>query len=149
MAGPLLADPERKAPAAGGKQAQLALLPTDSFTVMPLFHHRCLLTTATLALGVACAPGNRASREGRLPAAAAELRAAEAGARAAGSIPFARYALERGLVELGLGNARAADRYLTAAKRAHDADPSLFDDREHGELLSAWRSLGRMPGERR
>jgi hypothetical protein len=102
-----------------------------------------------MALTVACAPGGTAFREGRLPAAARELRAAEPAAQAAGAEAFARYALSRGLVELGLGNARAADRYLTLAKRANDANPTLFDDREHGELISAWRSLGRMPGEQR
>jgi hypothetical protein len=124
------------------------VLPTDSPLVTPFFRHRHLLIAAAL-LPAACAPGKTAFREGRLPAAAAELRAAEGRARAAGGDAFARYALSRGLVELGLGNARAADRYLTFAKRADAADPMLFDDREHGALLSAWRSLGRMPGEQR
>lgn len=101
-----------------------------------------------LAAG-ACSPGTAAFREGRLPAAARELRAEEPRARAAGGAAWGRYALERGLVELGLGNARQADRFLSAAKRANDRDPSLFDDREHGALLAAWRSLGRMPGEER
>jgi hypothetical protein len=117
--------------------------------VPPFFHHRYLRAAAMAMLAVGCVPGRAAFHEGRLPAAAAELRAAEPDARAAGSGAFARYALERGLVELGLGNSRAADRYLSLAKRAHDSDPTLFDDREHGALLSAWRSLGRMPGERR
>jgi hypothetical protein len=123
------------------------LLPTDSPLVTSFFHRSHLLAAASV-LSVACAPGRTAFREGRLPAAAAELRAAEPAVRAAGGAAFSRYALSRGLVELGLGNAEAADRYLTLAKRAADADPALFDDREHGALISAWRSLGRMPGER-
>jgi hypothetical protein len=149
MAGPLLADPGEPAPAAGGKQPQLALLPADSPVVTSFFHHRYLPAAGSAMLAVCCAPGRAAFHEGRLPAAAVELRAAEPDARSAGGDAFARYALERGLAELGLGNSRAADRYLTLAKRAHDADPTLFDDREHGALLSAWRSLGRMPGEQR
>jgi len=116
---------------------------------MTPFFQRRWLSAAAATLAVACSPGRTAFREGRLPAAAAELRAAEPTAIARGGGEWARYALERGLVELGLGNARAADRYLTIAKRAADEDPALLDDREHGELLSAWRSLGRMPGERR
>jgi hypothetical protein len=102
-----------------------------------------------LAGASGCAPGAAAFGEGRLPAAARELRAVEPRASAAGGSTFARYAFERGLVELGLGNARAAHRYLTAAKRASDADPELFADGERGALLAAWRSLGRMPGEQR
>jgi len=114
---------------------------------VPSFFHRHWFLT--LVLAAACSPGAGAFREGRLPAAARELRAEEPRARSAGGGTWARYALERGLVELGLGNAHTADRYLTAAKRADDADPELFDDAERGALLAAWRSLGRMPGERR
>jgi hypothetical protein len=114
---------------------------------MPEFFHRHWPLVALSAL--ACSPAGAAFREGRLPAAAVALRAEEARARAAGPPAWAHYALDRGLVELGLGNARAADRYLTIAKRADDGDPELFDERERGALLSAWRSLGRMPGERR
>lgn len=115
---------------------------------MAPFFQRCWLPAALLTTA-ACAPGQAAFREGRLPAAAAELRAVEPAARAKGGDAWARYALERGLVELGLGNARAADHFLSIAKRAADERPALFGDSEHGELLSAWRSLGRMPGERR
>ncbi len=59
----------------------------------------------------------------------------------------ARYALYRGLVELGLGNATVADRWLSTAWRADATDPRLFDEREHGALMAAWRSTGRLPGE--
>jgi hypothetical protein len=124
------------------------LPPTDSPLVTRFFQLRWL-SAAVLAASTACSPGRSAFREGRLPAAAAELRAEEPARLAEGGPAWSRYALERGLVELGLGNARAADHFLTIAKRAHDRDPGLFDDREHGELFAAWRSLGRMPGEQR
>lgn len=61
--------------------------------------------------------------------------------------PRARYALYRGLNHLTLGDAAEADRWLSAAKRATDNDSSLLSSAEHGRLLAAWRSLGRMPGE--
>jgi hypothetical protein len=113
---------------------------------MPPFFQRHWPLVVLVAVS-ACSPGAAAFREGRLPAAARELRAEEPRARAAGGVTWTRYALERGLVELGLGNARAADLWLTAAKRADDDHPGVLDDRERGALLSAWRSLGRMPGE--
>lgn len=59
----------------------------------------------------------------------------------------ARYALYRGLNHLTLGDGAQADRWLSAAKLATDDDPSLLSDAEQGRLLSAWRTLGRMPGE--
>jgi hypothetical protein len=61
----------------------------------------------------------------------------------------ARYALYRGLTHLALGDAQQADRYLRRAKRALDAHPDWFAVEERGALLSAWRSVGRMPGEKR
>jgi len=110
---------------------------------------------AALTLGQAalsgCGPGSAspaAFHEGRLPAAAAELRALEPAARAAGGRALPRYARIRGLVELGLGNVRAADLWLSLAKRAAEGDARLFDAEERGELDAAWRSMGRMPGDR-
>jgi len=88
-----------------------------------------------------------AFHEGRLPAAAAELRALEPRVGAASERDQARYALYRGLTELGLGNAPAANRWLACAWRADLRDPRLFDAQEHGELLAAWRSLGHLAGE--
>jgi hypothetical protein len=85
--------------------------------------------------------------DGRLPAAAAELRALEASVGDASEREQARYALYRGLAELGLGNAPAADHWLARAWRADARDPRLFEPKEHGELLAAWRSLGHLPGE--
>jgi len=100
-----------------------------------------------------CRPGQvsgvEAFHEGRLPAAAAELRALEPTFGRLGPRDQARYALYRGLVELGLGNAPAADAWLTFAKRSDARDPATFTPHERGQLLSAWRSAGRMPGESR
>jgi len=111
---------------------------------------------AGFALGQAalsgCGPGSASApaafHDGRLPAAAAELRALEPAARAAGSRTLPRYARLRGLVELGLGNVKTADVWLSLAKRAAESDARLFDAEEKGELDAAWRSMGRMPGDR-
>jgi hypothetical protein len=88
-----------------------------------------------------------AFHDGRLPAAASELRALETSVGQQSERDRARYALYRGLSELGLGNAPAANRWLACAWRADARDPRLFDAKEHGELLAAWRSLGHLPGE--
>ena len=88
-----------------------------------------------------------AFHDGRLPAAAATLRALEPTVAGASERDQARYALYRGLCELGLGNALVAERWLGAAWRADARDPHCFDETEHGELMAAWRSLGRLPGE--
>jgi hypothetical protein len=104
-----------------------------------------------LAFGPGCSgpehSGFQPLREGRLPAAVLALRARQGELPALSPRSQARYALQRGLSELGLGNARAADFWLSRAKRAEAADPACFDRAERGQLLSAWRSLGRMPGE--
>jgi len=88
-----------------------------------------------------------AFHDGRLPEAAAELRALEGAIASNDEGERARYALYRGLVELGLGNARVAEHWLARARRADARDPHCFDARDHGALLSAWRSLGHLPGE--
>ena len=110
------------------------------------------LLCVLLGLGVAgCRSslerGLDAFEEVRLPAAAAELRPLEAELRTSDRRARARYALYRGLVELGLGNATVADDWLSTAWRADVSDPHLFDEREHGALMAAWRSTGRLPGE--
>ncbi len=86
-------------------------------------------------------------RDGRAPEAAATLRALEHGARREGPRILSRYALYRGLVELTLGNAGAADRWLRFAEASRARDPALFDERERGQLAAAWRSMGHMPGD--
>lgn len=106
-----------------------------------------LLPLALAACGGALGPGLDALEEGRLPAASAELRRLETTQSGWGARARARYALYRGLAELGLGNANVADRWLSEAWRADAADAHVFDEREHGELMAAWRSTGRLPGE--
>jgi hypothetical protein len=106
---------------------------------------------AAFIFHVGCGPSLSSARdalaEGRLPAAAEELRELEPSVAAEPARVRARYALYRGVVELGLGNATAADRWLFAAWRADVTDPHAFDEREHGALMAAWRSTGRLPGE--
>ncbi len=109
------------------------------------------LAWATCITELGCGPNLVSARdalaEGRLPAAAADLRALEPAVAELPPRERARYALYRGVVELGLGNAEAADRWLFVAWRADRTDPGCFDDRQHGELMAAWRSTGRLPGE--
>jgi hypothetical protein len=90
-----------------------------------------------------------AFEQARYPDAVGEFRRAESDFEDLSEQGRARYALYRGLTHLALGDARQADRWLGTAKAAADADPSIFDHAERGRLLSAWRSTGRMPGERR
>jgi hypothetical protein len=90
-----------------------------------------------------------AFHEGRYPAAAADLRRIEPELADYAPDERARYALYRGLTHLALGDAVAADRWLTRARRGAQHNPEWFDTREHGQLASAWRSMGRMPGQQR
>lgn len=92
-------------------------------------------------------PPLEAFRDGRLPEAAAGFRQLEPELSELSADDRARYALYRGLTQLGLGDARAADRWLSFAVRLERVDPRRFDDSERGELYAAWRSLGRLPGE--
>ena len=85
--------------------------------------------------------------DGRYPSAAAQFRAVEPASRALPANDRASYALYRGLTHLALGDARAASRWLGAAKGAADRDPNSLSDKDRGELLAAWRSMGHMPGE--
>jgi len=85
--------------------------------------------------------------DGLYPTAAAQFRAAEPAARQLNPREFANYALYRGLTHLALGDAAAAARWVGYAKQRADRDPYLFDDQDRGALLSAWRSMGHMPGE--
>ena len=85
--------------------------------------------------------------DARYPLAAAQFRAAEPAARKLGARDFASYALYRGLTHLALGDAQAAARWVGYAKQSADRDPHVFDARDRGALLAAWRSMGHMPGE--
>lgn len=112
---------------------------------------RMLVSLCTSLLATACAgplsPPLEAFRDGRLPEATNAFRRLESRLSELSERERARYALYRGLSHLGLGDARAADRWLTLAKHSARANPDCFDATERGELLAAWRSLGRMPGE--
>jgi hypothetical protein len=92
-------------------------------------------------------PPLEAFHDGRLPEAAAAFRRLEPSLSELSPRERARYALYRGLVHLGLGDARAADRWLTLAKRLERDHPECFDTVERSELYAAWRSFGRLPGE--
>jgi len=111
------------------------------------FEATVIAALGLLGCGSGLSAALQAFHDGRLPAAATALRALEPTLAEESPRDQARYALYRGLTELGLGNAHAAERWLESAWRADSRDPRLFDAREHGQLLSAWRSLGHLPGE--
>src|SRR5262245_10602202 len=96
-------------------------------------------TLHPLVLAVsACAgplgPPLEAFHDGRLPEAAASFRRLEPKLDELTETERARYALYRGLAHLGLGDARAAHRWLSVAKRLEHENPSSFDAAERGEL---------------
>ena len=101
-------------------------------------------------LGVWLAASSCRSRLGHAVQAYAEARYPDAveSLRAAVDPEDARYALYRGLSELAVGNARSADGWLHRAWQAADRDPDVFSEEEHGRLVAAWRSMGRLPAER-
>lgn len=106
-----------------------------------------LVALLTNACGGAMGKAMTAFEEGRHPDAVAQFRALETDSREWPEDERARYALYRGLTHLSCGDVRAADRWLSHAKRTWERNPSVFDDEERGRMLSAWRSMGRMPGE--
>ena len=58
-----------------------------------------------------------------------------------------QYALYRGLTHLALGDASPAERWLLVAKRLSEESPGLATGEDEGRLISAWRSMGHMPGD--
>jgi hypothetical protein len=82
--------------------------------------------------------------EARYPDAAAEFRTLRR-ERLSRSELF-EYSLYRGLTHLALGDAAPAERWLLVAKRLSEESPGLATS-EQGRLLSAWRSMGHMPGD--
>lgn len=108
-----------------------------------------LCCSLLLALGCGSALGSAVEdfEGGRHPEAARRFRALEAQLPEFDPDDRLRYALYRGLTDLALGDARNAERWLSQVKRTLDADPRALRDAERGRLLSAWRSMGRMPGE--
>jgi len=59
----------------------------------------------------------------------------------------ARFELYAGLNDLALGNQRRAVGHLTRARQLLETAPELFSAEEQGRLLTAWGSLGRLPGQ--
>jgi hypothetical protein len=90
----------------------------------------------------------RAYDEARYPHAVESLRTLEPPRTGSSAGLRARYALYRGLSELAVGNARVAEAWLLRAWQAADATPDALNREDHGRLVAAWRSLGRMPAER-
>jgi hypothetical protein len=83
--------------------------------------------------------------EARYPDAVAEFRALRhEGLSRSDSF---EYALYRGLTHLALGDAAPAERWLLVAKRLSEQSPGLATREQEGRLLSAWRSMGHMPGD--
>lgn len=110
-----------------------------------------LRSTAFALLLVSCSSPFTEARtsfdEGRYPDAAAAYRSLEPQARSLPRPELFDYALHRGLAHLALGDAVAAQRWLTVAKRLSDESPELPTSDQQGRLLSAWRAMGHMPGE--
>jgi len=85
--------------------------------------------------------------EGRYPDAVAEYRALAASAPSLGRLELFEYALYRGLSHLALGDSVPAERWLLLAKRLSEESPPVATAEARGRLLSAWRSMGHMPGD--
>jgi hypothetical protein len=85
--------------------------------------------------------------EARYPDAVAEYRALGASVPGLGRPELFEYALYRGLSHLALGDAAPAQRWLLVAKRLSEASPGLATSDQQGRLMSAWRSMGHMPGD--
>ena len=85
--------------------------------------------------------------EARYPDAVAQYRALAPEVAQLPAPDLFRYALYRGLSHLALGDAVPAEHWLTLAKRLADSSPTLANDDERGRLLSAWSSMGHMPGD--
>jgi len=85
--------------------------------------------------------------EARYPQALAQYRALRPELPRMSPAELFEYALYRGLSHLALGDAQPASRWLTLAKRLSEQTPGVADVEASGQLLSAWRSMGYMPGE--
>lgn len=111
---------------------------------------RCGSLTLALLL-LACSSPLAEARtsfdEARYPDAIAEYQALRPEVPRLGRRERFEYALYRGLSHLALGDARAAQHWLTVAKRLSEQSPGLADRDQEGRLLAAWRSMGLMPGE--
>ena len=91
------------------------------------------------------ASGMQAYREARYAQAAEQLEAVTENELA----PHERasWKLHLGLSQLALGNARQAVIQLAGVRALLQERPAALSVEERGKLLTAWRSLGSMPGE--
>lgn len=107
-----------------------------------------LLMTLLLTLGChsSLGAGVDAFHHADYALAAREFRAA-ATSTAAAQDP-GRFNLYSGLTHLALGNAPLAVLHLAEAQKRMLSQPSSFTKEERARLTSAWRALGKMPGER-
>lgn len=119
----------------------------------PVVHLRRVLFAALLSLGGASCSAAALGRgiddyqKARYPEALGALQELEQRQHCLTRAERARWFLYRGLIELALGDAWQAHRYLSSVKRLLERDPTLLDRADRGRLSSAWRSLGKMPGE--
>jgi hypothetical protein len=117
------------------------------FDVRLLVARLSLLTAVVLTWGCqgSLRAGIDAFHHADYPLAAREFRAAAASAAA--EQDSARFNLYAGLTHLALGNSRLAIAHLTQAQQRMLTRPSSFTKDERARLMSAWRALGKMPGE--
>jgi hypothetical protein len=110
---------------------------------------RRLLFLSTLIFGCSSplTEARTSFEEARYPVAAAQYRALRPVEDGLTHSELFEYALYRGLTHLALGDARPAGHWLLVAKRLSEQSPGLATSEEQGRLMSAWRSMGRMPGE--
>ena len=101
---------------------------------------------------VGCHPAYREMRtalaEARYADALVELRRMEPRLPQRSPRWQASYALERGLAHLAVGDARDAVRWLNRAWDWDEARPGVLAPTDHSRLVTAWQSMGFMPGER-
>lgn len=113
---------------------------------------RCLCALSAVLFAVGCGSSfSDAIREleaGRPAVADRRFRALEPALRSFDGEDRARYALYRGLTHLNLGDLEQANLWLSVAHQAARRDLGTFSNAEHGRLLAARRSMGKMPGER-
>lgn len=105
----------------------------------------CFGVCSTAGCQSALGGGIDAFHHADYPNAARELRTAANEGVALAEAP--RYELYTGLTHLALGNADRAIVHLSRARVTLDRDPMYFSAIERARLLSAWRALGRMPGQ--
>ena len=106
-----------------------------------------ILSVLAVACGSPLGPARQAFDEARYPVAVAEFRRLGLRLPELDRRERFEYALYRGLSHLALGDARPAEHWLLFAKRLSEASPGVATLEEQNRLLSAWSSMGYMPGD--